>query len=107
MLFLSFLFVKMTSFEPYLWFEQLFGFKESISSVQENIKAIKEGDNYKLLSTKNNKEYNAGNFQIRYIPSFLGEPSQLPKRGGGKFNILCGKGGKTKDFAKIYALYMQ
>lgn len=97
----------MASFEPYLWFKQLFGFEESVSSVRENIKIIKEKDNYKMLSTKNNKEYNAGNFQIRYISSFLNESSELPHRGGGSFNILCGKGRKTKNFSKIDAFSMQ
>lgn len=94
-------------FDPSLWFIKLFGFKESVSLVRKHLSCSKVGFNVKIMSDINNISYNAGNFQIRNISSFLNKFPKLPIRNGGSFNILSGKGRETKNFQKIDAFSMQ
>ncbi|OHT12634.1 hypothetical protein TRFO_17450 [Tritrichomonas foetus] len=93
----------MASFPPATWFEQLFGFKESPQSVQAHLTCSLEGENVLLTSDVNHATYNAGNFQIRDVPSF----NNLTVRGGGKLNIVVGNGRRTTNLSKVDALSMQ
>ena len=78
-------------YEPGRWFEHVFGFKESIQSVYDNIKVIDNNGMITLHSEANNRDILAGEFRLRNISSFEG----LQEVGGGSLNIIHGKGSRA------------
>jgi hypothetical protein len=74
------------------WFEELFGFKESVNVVKKNFKVEEFGDHATLTSLVNQRTFNAGHFSLRNISSFtslLKTPSPTP----GKLHVIHGQGG--------------
>ena len=72
------------------WFEHLFGFRESLAAVKENFVVEEKEDHVELTSKVNNRTFNVGTFAVRNISSF----KDLPEVGGGKLNIIHGRGGR-------------
>jgi hypothetical protein len=72
------------------WFENLFGFRESVSSVEENF-IVTHRDGHAFLTSKvNNRTWNAGAFSVRNISSFaVPSPSAHP----GVLHVICGRPG--------------
>jgi len=91
------------------WFQNVFGFTESVKSVKDNISCTKSGDNWTITSKANNATYNAGNFQIRSASSFKigNNPGELPPRGNGTLNIIHGHGRSSKKFEIVDILLME
>jgi hypothetical protein len=76
---------------PSTWFENLFGFQESLSAVQENFIIEELPDHATLTSTANNRTFNVGRFSVRNLPSFshvLEHRSATP----GTLHIIRGEG---------------
>ncbi|OHT08435.1 hypothetical protein TRFO_23134 [Tritrichomonas foetus] len=92
--------VEKQLFSPGKWFEELFGFKESVKAVYENFTCEEKGDSNIITSKANGKSYNAGNFQVRSISSF----KDLKPRGGGKLSVIVGNGRSTKNYKMIDVL---
>ncbi|KAK8833753.1 hypothetical protein M9Y10_035687 [Tritrichomonas musculus] len=106
------------SFSPRTWFEQLFGFKESVESVQNNFDVIESNEfnqtklnppplQTKLVSKVNGKSYNAGNFQIRSSDRKSYHLSKSPNKNNGKLNIIHGYGRQSKHYELVDILSMQ
>lgn len=108
----------MISFSPRTWFEQLFGFQESVDSVTNNFTVTEVNEfeqtelnppplQIKLTSKINEKTYLAGNFQIRPSDrkSFYLRPSQ--NKNQGQLNIIRGYGRQSKHYELVDILSMQ
>jgi hypothetical protein len=84
------------------WFQELFGFPESVSAVKANF-TVTETENSAILTSKvNNRSFNAGLFSIRNIESFshvLSKPSTVP----GTLNVVQGEGpcGSNSDICSV------
>jgi hypothetical protein len=93
--------VSITSL-PMTWFEELFGFPESVRAVKANF-TVTETENSAILTSKvNNRSFNAGRFSIRNIASFshvLSKPSTTP----GTLNVIQGNGanGSNSDICSV------
>lgn len=72
------------------WFLHCFGFCESVEDVYENIECVEAGDHAIIKSKVNGREFNAGNFQVRNLPSFVSK--NFEARHGGSLSILNGSG---------------
>jgi hypothetical protein len=69
-----------------LWFENLFGFKESAAAISAHLTCATRDGLCFLTSDVNGKSHCAGNFQVRTTSSF----SDLRPIGGGRLNVLVG-----------------
>jgi hypothetical protein len=84
------------------WFEELFGFRESLPAVKANF-TVTETENSAILTSKvNNRSFNAGHFSLRNIASFshlLSKPSTTP----GVLNVIQGQGpeGSNSDICSV------
>ncbi|KAH0801177.1 uncharacterized protein GO595_005772 [Histomonas meleagridis] len=93
------------TFPPHEWFEKLFGFKEDVSKIYDNIECIEHDDAAVLRSKINGKEYKAGNFQVRTVSSFKNLLDQ--PRNGGKLHLIKGDSHLSKHFELIDVLQNQ
>lgn len=101
-LFANQLLMLSASFAPHRWFEQLFGFRESVSSVRDNLRCEEiNGDTY-IISSANGARIRSGNFQVRSASSF-----DLRARGGGRLHIIHGHGRSSQRFELIDVLSSQ
>lgn len=87
------------------WFEELFGFEESVKSVYENFEIVEFPDHVDLKSKVNNKVYNAGNFQIRSSDRSTYDLHKKDRKG--TLNIIKGNGQRSKHFELVDILTMQ
>jgi hypothetical protein len=70
------------------WFCDLFGFEESVESVQANLTCQFNGTTNIMQSKANGRSFNAGVFRTASPSSY----SNLQRRGGGKFHVVEGRG---------------
>lgn len=92
------------------WFEQLFGFKESIEKVYENIEVTENPDHkndFVLKSSKIDRAYKIGNFQVRSSDRKTYDLSKAKSSKKGTLNIIKGYGSRSKHFELIDILAMQ
>jgi hypothetical protein len=84
------------------WFWELFGFRESVSSVQANF-TVEEFETHATLTSKvNNRSFNAGLFSLRNTASFPGlreTPSAVP----GSLHIIRGGTAATRALTEVLA----
>ena len=97
------LFIIMASGREYrreLWFERLFGFRETVPAVYRNF-VVEEGEDHVVLVSKaNGRRFNAGRFTLQTVDSF----ASLQPAGGGSLNIIKGDGKISTNALEAQAL---
>lgn len=104
------------NFQPQNWFEQLFGFNESVDAVMTNMDVnyvnefdktvIKPPPLKSILKSKvNQRTFNAGNFQIRSSDKSTFYLTKSCNKG--RFHIIQGHGSNSKHYELIDILSMQ
>ena len=87
------------------WFNEIFGFWESVKNVGDNFDVEPSKDCVYLYSKKNKKKFNAGLFQIKSSDRSTFKLSE--SRNNGKLHIIHGHGNYSKCYGLVDILSMQ
>jgi hypothetical protein len=94
------LLLSLCVYNPADWFQHLFGFRESVTSVYSHLSVVDHADHSEIISRVNGRHFRADKFSVRNLSSF---PALQPI-GGGTLNVLRGHGA---DDHRVNALSAQ